>query len=157
MKNNKAAGPDMIRNEMIKRAGPAFHTLLFRLFNRIFTSRSYPVKWKNSVISTIYKSGDVHNPGNYKGVAVANSMHKMFTVILNKRLTDSVTSSGRCSPNQNGFMQGMRTDDNLFILHSLIYKYVRKDNKHIYATFIDFRKFYAWKCELVKKVPWCMG
>ncbi len=39
-------------------------------------------------------------------------------------------------------MQGMRTDDNLFILHSLIYKYVRRDNKHIYATFIDFRKFF---------------
>ncbi len=142
MKNNKAAGPDMIRNEMIKRAGPSFHKVLLQLFNKLLRNDSYPDKWKTSIISTIFKSGDVHNPGNYRGVAVANSMHKLFTIILNKRLTDYLTLFGKCSPNQNGFMQGMRTDDNLFILYSLIHKYVRRESKHIYAAFIDFRKFF---------------
>ena len=73
---------------------------------------------------------------------MANSMHKLFTIILNKRLTDYLTIAGKCSPNQNGFMKGKRTEDNLFILHSLIHKYVRRDNQHIYASFIDFRKFF---------------
>ncbi len=142
LKNNKASGPDMIRNEMIKRAGPSFHTVLLHLYNRLLREESYPDKWKNSIISTIFKSGDVHNPGNYRGVAVANSMHKLFTIILNKRLTDYLTDFGKCSPNQNGFMKGKRTEDNLFILHSSIHKYVRRENQHIYAVFIDFRKFF---------------
>ena len=86
LKNKKAAGPDMICNEMVKLAGPKFHSLLVSLYNKLFVSQTYPDLWKTSMITTIFKSGDVNIPGNYRGVAVANSMHKLFTIILNNRI-----------------------------------------------------------------------
>ena len=42
------------------------------------------------------------------------------------------------TPNQNGFRKGRRTEDNIFILHTIFQKYVKNaKKKKIYSAFID--------------------
>ncbi len=105
LKNGKAAGPDRILNEMIKLACPSAHLLLTRFYNHILAGGVYPNAWKCSVISTIFKSGDVDLPTNYRGVAVSSALHKVFTKILNKRIVNYMTTSDKWSKFQNGFME----------------------------------------------------
>ncbi len=142
MKSNKSPGPDKINNDMIKLAGPAFQKLLVCLYNKLLRSSDYPSIWKDSIISTIYKSGDVNMPNNYRGVAVSNSMHKLFTKIINSRIANYMTSNNKWAPNQNGFMEGRRPEDNVLIIQSLFHKYVEVENNPMYMAFIDFRKFF---------------
>jgi hypothetical protein len=40
----------------------------------------------NKLSFIIYKSGDVNNPGNYRGIAINPSLGKLFNTILNNRL-----------------------------------------------------------------------
>ncbi len=142
LKNAKAAGPDRITNEMIKNAGSPFYSLLTGFYNRILSSGTYPKAWKMSIISTIYKAGDANMPSNYRGVAVSSALHKVFTKILNNRIVRYMTDNNKWSQFQNGFMEKRRTEDNIFILHSLFNKYVKQSNSKIYVAYIDFRKFF---------------
>ena len=142
LKNGKAVGLDRISNEMIKGASSSFHMLLTKFFNVILSAGHYPQSWKRSIISTIYKKGDADLPTNYRGVAVSSALHKVLTKIINKRLVTYLTINDKWSNYQNGFMEKRCTEDNIFILHSLFNKYVRRANSKIYVAFIDFRKFF---------------
>ena len=44
------------------------------------------------------------------------------------------------SPNQGGFMAGYRTSEHIFILKTLINKYVYNNNKTLFVCFVDFQK-----------------
>jgi hypothetical protein len=142
LKNNKAAGPDRILNEMIKNAGKSFFQLLQKLFNKILTSNHYPRRWKKNMLTTIHKSGDINMPTNYRGIAIASNIHKIFTKIVNTRIKTYMTKNNKWSPNQNGFMDGRRTEDNITILHSAFNKYVRNSRQKLYLAFVDFRKYF---------------
>ena len=46
------------------------------------------------------------------------------------------------SPNQIGFMKGSTTSDHIFLLQTIIEKFVKKNKKKLYTAFIDFKKAY---------------
>ena len=129
LKNNKAAGHDRIRNEMLKCAGTTYYKLLQGIYNKILHNNEYPQAWKKSIISTIHKSGDLNTPTNYRGIAVGSCLHKVFTKIINNRIIKHMTEKDMWTPFQNGFMEGKRTEDNILTLHSAFHKYVRCEKK----------------------------
>ncbi len=75
-------------------------------------------------------------------MAVADSMSTIFCKILNDRIIEFIKTKNCWSPNQNGFMEKCRTDDNIMILHTLFQKYVKNKKVKLYTAFIDFRKFF---------------
>ncbi len=142
LKNGKSTGPDSIRNEMIKKGGDNLHRTLNTLFNRILMSGIYPAAWQKSTITPIYKSLDPNNPTNYRGVAVSDTLSKLFTYILNDRLYNYFVENELWSKNQNGFMKKKRCEDNIFIINTMYQKYVKQGRKRLYLAFIDFSKFF---------------
>ena len=46
------------------------------------------------------------------------------------------------NPNQNGFMKKCRTEDNIFILHTLFQKYIKIKKQKLHVAFIDLKKFF---------------
>ena len=64
---------------------------------------------------------------------------KIFTGILNKRLTAWTDTQEIITDDQAGFRKGYSTVDNAFVLHSVIHRHLNKSKK-VYAAFIDFRK-----------------
>ena len=100
----------------------------------------FPKTWCEGLISPIFKSGTLTDPGNYRGICVSSCLGKFFCLILNQRLTDFVAENKILHPSEIGFLKENRTSDHIFTLRTLIDKYVHKHNSKIYACFVDFRK-----------------
>ena len=50
---------------------------------------------------------------------ISNSMNKLFTKIINSRISKFLCDNNFWSPHQNGFMRGKRMEDNIFIFSTL--------------------------------------
>ena len=46
------------------------------------------------------------------------------------------------SPNQIGFEKGHRTSDHVFVLTTVVNKFLKVEKKRLFVAFIDFRKAY---------------
>lgn len=142
LKNNKSPGPDKIRNEMFKDGDLVFQQTLLHVFNVILKSGKYPFAWKTSYILPIHKAKDTEDPENYRGIALSDSISKIFCKIIDVRVVDYLKEKGILKCNQNGFQKNLRTEDNIFILKTLLDKYVKKNKSSMYVAFIDFKKFF---------------
>ena len=65
---------------------------------------------------------------------------KVLCTIMNHRLVEYTELSNLINQGQIGFKKSSRTTDHVFILKSLINKYVYDNKKKLYTRFIDFKK-----------------
>ena len=154
LKSNKACGPDQITNEMLKFGAHYLITPLRKLFNSVFTSELYPKNWSTSYISALHKNGPKTDPGNYRGISVTSCVGKLYSSILNSRLTTFLDQNRILHDNQSGFRKKRRTAYNLFILKTAINKYVSSMKKTLYLCFVDFSKAFdrVWRDGLLIKL-----
>jgi len=146
LKNGKASGRDLVLNEMLKCSPHILIEPLTKLFNLFLSSGYFPQEWCNSHIVALHKGGAKDDPNNYRGISVTSCLAKLFTSILNSRLTNFLDENKLISPNQAGFRSKFRTSDNLFIIDTLLSKYLT-DNKRLYSCFVDFKKAFdsVWR------------
>jgi hypothetical protein len=123
-----------------------------KIFNVILKTGIYPKSWKESFTIPIYKSGDKNYPNNYRGVSLINCLTKIFNTILNNRLIKIIDD--QLSNSQFSFRENHRTADSIFVLKSLINKYIHKNKNNIYACFVDLRKAFdsVWREALLYKL-----
>ena len=153
LKNNKAAGLDGIRNEMIKCSLPFMADLYKKIFNSILCNQYYPSCWKTGVIVNLFKSGDVYNADNYRGLTINSCLAKLFNTILNNRLIKFMERKKLICDNQIGFRSKARTSDHIFIINTIFRKFC-KSTKRLYLCFVDFKKAYdsIWQEALMLKL-----
>jgi hypothetical protein len=60
------------------------------------------------------------HPDYYRGITLVSSVGKVFTLILNSRLTKYADLVDKIPNAQAGFRKGYSTTDNMFCLHVLI-------------------------------------
>ena len=87
---------------------------------------------------TIFKKREIWNLDNYRGIVVG----KIFALILLNRLETLVKNSASISQYQVGFKKGHRTSDHIFVLNTIVKRFVRVEKKKLFVAFIDFRKAY---------------
>ena len=119
----------------------AISKVLCKLFNYILKNKTFPEIWNISLIKPLHKSGSTAKHDNYRGICISNHLSKLFTLILNKRLQAWADQNDVIPDQSLGFRKGLRTEDGLFVLNSILDKYARKGQK-VYACFVDFAKFY---------------
>ena len=68
-----------------------------------------------------------------------STLGKLFTKVLNNRLTFWSDTYGIISDSQAGFRKRRGTIDNIFIIQSIV-NYSLEQGKKVYCAFIDFRK-----------------
>ena len=107
----------------------------------IFKEAIFPTAWTENYLKPIYKKDSKDEPDNYRGLAIAPAISKLYCMILLERLEAHLTKNNTISPNQIGFRKGYRTADHIFLLKTLIDK-VLKRKKKVFAAFIDFKKAY---------------
>ena len=102
--------------------------------------------WSTGIIIPIHKSGERDDPNNYRGITLNSCISKLFTLLMNNRLTSFCVEKGLISYNQIGFRKGFRTSDHVFTLKTLIDK-TFDENQKLYACFVDFKKAYdkVWR------------
>ena len=121
LKSNKAAGCDEIVNEYLSSTVDICLPIYVKLFNLVFNSGVIPEMWITGIVKPIYKNkGDKSNPDNYRGITLLSCLGKLFTAILNTRLTFYADCIMLLTEAQTGFRKGYSTSDNIFVLSSLI-------------------------------------
>ena len=154
LKLGKSPGYDEILNEYIKCTEHLLMPVYIKLFNTIFDTGTLPEAWLEGKIRPIYKNkGDKSDPENYRPITILSCLSKLFTAVLNNRLTKFLDTYELLNENQAGFRKGYSTVDHIFALNSLI-ELFKSTKKKLYCTFIDFSKAFdsVWRIGLWKKM-----
>ena len=138
--NGKAGGIDGILNEMLKCTNDIITPLLTLLFNKILLTGEYPNIWCKAIICPIFKSGNPHQPSNYRGISLLCTLSKVFTKIINSRLVKWADENEKRQEEQAGYRKGYSTIDQIFNLQSIVQKYLCKKKGRCYVIFVDFSK-----------------
>ena len=155
LKNKKAAFSDKVNNEMIKTSINFLYPAYQKLFNLVLQSGIYPDLWSEGSITPIFKSGDLSDPNNYRGICVSSCIGKFFTPILNQRLLSYVKKHQTLHNSQTGFLPHHRTSDHIFTLRTIVDKYVlNRSGGKVYACFIGLKKAFdsIWHNGLLYKL-----
>ena len=154
LKNGKCPGEDQILNEYIKSTQHIFLPIYVKLFNTVFDSGIIPSAWLEGIIRPIYKNkGDIKNVENFRPITILSCLGKLFTSMLNKRLTEFVDKNNELSENQAGFRKGYGTTDHIFVLNSLI-EIMKKTKQKLFCAFIYFSQAFdsIWRGGLWRKL-----
>ena len=120
LKPDKAAGDDNIRSEFILYGSESLKSSILVLFNKLYDTSFYPEIWSTGVIVPIYKKGDPKEPANYRGITLSSTMSKLFTYILNQRLSSWFEQSGAASQAQFAYKKKNSTADAVQCLCSVL-------------------------------------
>ena len=121
LKNNKAYGPDHIINEYIKSTIEQMMPIYINLFNLVLESGLIPSDWLIGIIIPIYKKkGNCEDPKNYRGITILSCFGKLFTSLINNRLTCFVEELYLIGSEQACFRKSFSTLDDIVALQSII-------------------------------------
>ena len=140
LRNNKACGFDKIFNEYLKYGTENIINLIVKIFNVILLKGIFPENWLFGILKPIYKNkGSKADPGNYRGITLVSCLSKLFTGVINKRLSEHLETNNLLNENQTGFRKNYATLDHIFNLHTIIQLCFAKGKK-LYCAFVDFAK-----------------
>ena len=154
LKSSKSPGIDNILNEYIKSTKHILTPIYVQLFNIVLNTGIIPTAWVEGIIIPLYKNkGDALDVNNYRPITLLSCLGKLFTAILNDRLSTFLEDSCILHENQAGFRQSYSTIDHIFALNSIT-ELLRYQKKKIYCTFIDFSKAFdsVWRIGLWRKL-----
>jgi hypothetical protein len=138
LQKNKAIGLDGMKVEFILDARELLHMPLLKMFN-YFLMEGFPKTLSTRVVQAFFKRGDAFKFDNYKGIMIGPILTKLFTRILDKRLSKWVKQHGLHAKGEVGFHKDYRIIDQVFILRILI-KQSKAKNKPLYCCFVNFKK-----------------
>ena len=96
--------------------------------------------WLNGRIRPIFKNkGDSSNPENYRPITILSCLSKLFTSVLNNRLTIFIDTYEILQENQAGFSKAYSTTDHIFTLYSLL-ELFKSYKKNFIAPLLISRK-----------------
>ena len=145
LKDQKAAGPDGLIGESYKNSTVHILPFLVKFFNFIFDHGLFPDEWSLAILHPLHKKGDINVPDNYRGISLLNICSKLYSFVLNKRITKWIDDNEIIGEEQAGFRQERSTFDHIFTLLALIQKQLLRHRK-LYVAFIDFRKAFDTIC-----------
>lgn len=143
LKNNKSPGPDTIYNEHLKETYTILGNVWTQLFNKCIELGQTPESWREATLKILYKGkGDTNSTDSYRGIALQNTIYKLFAKILTSRLTRIIEE--KLPENQFGFRKNRSTIHALRNLLNEVTDTLREPRVKLFAVFIDFSK--AFDC-----------
>ena len=109
--------------------------LMYFLIERV------PVDWTRGLVVPLYKDGDKHVGDNYRGITLLSVVGKLYTVVLNKRLSKWCEKKQILVDEQAGFRTNRSTIDQIYALKEVI-QGRRKKRRDTYCCFLDIKKAY---------------
>jgi len=105
-----------------------------------------PVDWERGIIVPIYKGGEKDNVDNYRGITLLSVVGKLYTSILNNRISKWLEKKNKIVEEQGGFRMKRSTSEQIFILKEIIQGRRRNHKKNTFCCFLDIRKAYDTVC-----------
>ena len=124
----------------VSRSAHMLTALLTDIFNLAFTTNTLPTVENVCLVTPIHKKGDAFDTGNYRPIAVGDSLVRLYSSVLNSRLVAYLEKHHLRDDTQTGFRPGLSTVHQLFVVQHLL-DMVGDDSPLIFA-FLDFSKAY---------------
>ena len=150
LKTGRSGGPDKFLNEFFIHGATELLPYLYSLFNKILNLGYFPESWSEGFIVPLHKKGKLDDVNNFRGITLLSIVGKLFSRILNNRLTEWAEEYYVYIEAQAGFRECMGTTDNLFVLHGLISHALNKNEK-LFCAFVDFTKAFDY---VVRDILW---
>ena len=112
---------------------------LVKLFRIVWRSECIPKDWARGIIVPIYKSGEKDNFDNYRGITLLSIVGKLYTTILNNRLSEWLEVNNKLVEEQGGFRKSRSASEQIFILKEVI-QHRRKKKKENFLLFFRYQK-----------------
>ena len=93
---------------------------LLDIFNKILDLEYFPSMWSEGTVTPIFKKGDKCDTNNYRGIVILSNIGKLFSKLVNFRLTKWFNENKSINESQFGFRENRSTTDCIFILNGLI-------------------------------------
>lgn len=153
LKNNKAAGPDGIPNELLKCAlndvyddddNQDLSPMFLRIYDMmclLWDKGVIPDALNESNVVLIHKANDIHNLNNYRGIALMNTITKLMSCIVMNRIMSLCSTHNLLIRGQAGFRP---KEECLMQIASLIEICGRRSVLGLptYVVYVDFEKAY---------------
>ncbi|XP_046478639.1 uncharacterized protein [Neodiprion pinetum] len=116
LKSGKAPGPDLVLEHV-------------------------PRSWAITQMIMIHKKGDKSEPSNYRDIALVNTITKIFTTLLKKRLVTWAEQENHLPECQLGFRKNRGCTEAIFsLISSIQLQFRHKDGREIFGIFVDFQR-----------------
>jgi len=110
---------DGVKVEFILDVGKLLHMPLLTMFN-CFLAKGFLEALSIGVVHALFKRGDASKFDNYNKIMVGRILAMLFTMILDKRLSEWAEQHGLHTKGQVGLRKDYLIIDQLFILRTLI-------------------------------------
>lgn len=109
--DSSSPGPDGVHPLLVKSCSEVFVPYLTKLFNWSISSGTFPLVWKTSFITPLFKSGDRSDVTNYRPIA----KNCVFGKLIDKLVFDKISPYifKFITPTQHGFTPFKSTQTNL--------------------------------------------
>lgn len=136
-------GVEEIPNEVLK--SPSLLNVLYDLFYFCFEHGIIPSAWYKSIVKPIPKSvkDDPRIPLNYRGISLLSTVYKIYSGILNARLTAFLETTEYLVDEQIGFRKHRACIDHIYSVSTTVRTRLT-ENKSTFICFVDFRKAFDW-------------
>ena len=137
LKSSMTAGPDLVPSFLLRDCATVFAKPLSIIYNMILKTCRFPLLWKLSRVSPIYKAGDRSEISNYRPVSIMNNFAKVFEYVLHPIIYSHV--SHLLSTKQHGFMKGRSTVTNLTVFSQFVSEVLDRGGQ-VDCIYNDFSK-----------------
>ena len=120
LKRMKAAGPDTIPIEFFKELDTDNLEIIRTMINEWWNGVEIPEEVTQANVILLYKKGDKNNLANYRPISLLNSIYKILTAILQKRI--STVLEKYLQRTQYGFRQKRGTAQAIHYIRRVIEK-----------------------------------
>uniref|UniRef100_A0A914WV51 Reverse transcriptase domain-containing protein n=1 Tax=Plectus sambesii TaxID=2011161 RepID=A0A914WV51_9BILA len=138
---NTAPGPDTLRYNTWKAFDPRAY-VLSAVFNTVRRLQHVPAAWKQSTTILLHKKGEQDDIGNWRPIALSDTVGKLYASCLASRLTNWCLRHERISPTQKGFMPYEGCLEHSFTLQSIIQD-ARRRRQHTALAWLDLRNAFG--------------
>jgi hypothetical protein len=128
---------------VIKDCGAVLAKPLTYIFNLILKSSIYPVAWKMSDVTPVFKSGDRSDVTSYRPISLISNF-SIFEHVLHSFIYPHV--SHMISDNQQRFMKGRSAVSNLAVISQCLCEIVDKEGQ-VDCIYTDFSQVFVIRRE----------
>ncbi|CAH8429665.1 unnamed protein product [Dicrocoelium dendriticum] len=139
LRPHSSPGADNIHPKTLQVAAIHLAEPLAALFQRGFDENIVPSRWKQGVITPIYKAGSRSDPANYRPVTLLPVIAKVMEAVVADALMGYLESYGIIAPKQHGFRQHRSCTANLLIARDNWTETV-DEGTGVDVAFLDFSK-----------------
>ena len=143
IKNKNSSGIDDISVRIFEVLPECALNVLVKAINISFDQGSFPDILKTSIVTPLFKGGDLDNPADYRPVSLLPTSSKIIEKLVKNRAVSFLNRHKLLSESQFGFQTSKNTGDAIFSFLEKLYLSLN-DGEVAAAVFCDFSK--AFDC-----------